>query len=293
MSKSIYFDSFVSSVELSFNCPDCGHEIETHSMYFPSPNYLAERYSDATECDTDACECGSCGKQFDVTLCANFGDKNIEISGLHDDYPVEYVAEDHYSDDEFWNEDNNSFVDTFQKNIAGISHYLSLAGSNKEYSDNLHVMSFAHVISAMEGFLSSSFIHAVFNDDELFKKLLTKFPTLKEQKISLIEAIEKDGVKRIAEKALKEFIFHNVKALKSLYASILEFDLTSDMQWMGKAVTKRHDCAHRAGYTKDGERNVPTTVEILDLISNAENLVVRISDHLYPKPSQQKALTAL
>lgn len=292
MSKSIYFDPLVSSIELSFVCPNCDHDISTHSMSFPYPNYLAERHSDSVECEMDACECQNCGKQFDVTLCSSFGDKNIEISGLHDEYPVDYVIEESYDDDEFWNENKEFFVDTFQKNLSGIHFYLGIKCPNDDFSDNLKVMSFAHVVSALEGFLASSFIHSVFNDVELFKKLLVNFPNLKEQKISLIDAIDENNIKKIAEKELNRFIFHNVNALKPLYQSILGFDLKTDMQWMAKAVAKRHDCAHRAGYTKDGERNVPTTDEILELISNAENLVVRISDHLYPKPSQQKAATS-
>ena len=56
-----------------------------------------------------------------------------------------------------------------------------------------------------------------------------------------------------------------------MYKSVLGLDL-GDIAWLFKAVSKRHDCVHRAGYGKDGGQLTFDKDELVTLIQNVRDL---------------------
>ncbi|WP_318454956.1 hypothetical protein [Photobacterium leiognathi] len=116
------------------------------------------------------------------------------------------------------------------------------------------VMVHAHIVSAIEGYLAGVFIHHVCNSDELTRKLVETDPEFGNRKFTLKEIYrENDALKVTVATYLKNLIFHDIKKIKIMYSTVLghQFD---DLSWLFKAVKVRHDCVHRAGYNKEGEK---------------------------------------
>lgn len=138
------------------------------------------------------------------------------------------------------------------------------------------VMVHAHIVSAIEGYLAGVFIHHVCNSDELTRKLVETDPEFGNRKFTLKEIYrENDALKVTVATYLKNLIFHDIKKIKIMYSTVLghQFD---DLSWLFKAVKVRHDCVHRAGYNKEGEK-VDISVASIHSISQ---LVIALADEI-------------
>ena len=134
-------------------------------------------------------------------------------------------------------------------------------------------MIYAHIVAAIEGYLSASFIHNVLNSKVLFNKLCLTDPNLKDLKFEIKDLLNKeDLIEQHVSKYLNDVIFHRVDKIKLMFKSVLDHDF-GDIGWFGKAVSIRHDCVHRAGITKERESINIEDEEISELIHNAKNLV--------------------
>ncbi len=74
-----------------------------------------------------------------------------------------------------------------------------------------------------------------------------------------------EGIKTTVGSYLKGVIFHKIHIAKRLYKSILDVEL-GDTSWLEDAVSIRHDCVHRAGYTKENNEVNVTVNSMNELI---------------------------
>jgi hypothetical protein len=100
----------------------------------------------------------------------------------------------------------------------------------------------AHVIAAMEEFLSGTFIHKITNSDELMKKLIETNLKLGKK---LKDKKHKDRQMIVAKKYLNNLIFHKLEKTEEMYKQVLDIDF-KNTDWLDTAIKVRHHCVHRA-----------------------------------------------
>ena len=147
-------------------------------------------------------------------------------------------------------------------------------------SDNLgHTLRrllFANAITALETFLSDTFVNRVFAHEALLQSYIDHEPKFSEYKIPYKEVLrESKRVEAKAKKELLDVVWHNVAKFKPMYKQVLHVDL-GDVSSLGKAIQTRHDIVHRNGRQKDG------TVIVVDdtAIKNLVNEIRKLSAHV-------------
>jgi hypothetical protein len=142
------------------------------------------------------------------------------------------------------------------------------------------VMLHVHIIASVEQYVSSIFIHKVTNSDDLTRKLIESDPEFGNRKFSLNKIyLQHEKLKITVAGYLKSLIFHDMKKVKPLYKNVLGFEF-GDISWLFKAIKFRHDCAHRAGRDKEGNKVSVTHQGIRELMTQSRELAGRIDLHI-------------
>lgn len=245
----------------------------------PEPNYMAEQSRDSQVEQEDVAVCGNCQNEFEIILYVSFGGGQGEIKGLPAGFDVELIETYDQTDPFYWEIPSTEQLRVFEKHLASISKLLKLQlDSEAEFS--LLVMLYAHVVAATEQFLSSVFIREVTNSDKLIKKLIESNPELGSRKLTMQDIYQETAkIKNTVETYLKDLIFHDLKKIKPMYLSVLEYEF-KDISWLFRAVNKRHDCVHRAGYGKDGVKISIDKNEVIELIKKCKILAESIDSHV-------------
>ncbi|RRJ23756.1 hypothetical protein EIK76_06780 [Rheinheimera mesophila] len=187
--------------------------------------------------------------------------------------------EDPEEDELEWEVKQSDQLKMFNKQLAEIPEMLLInTTGNAQFS--LFVMLHAHVVSALEHFLSTTFIHRVTNSDQLTRKLVESDPEFGNRKFTVNEIYaQHSNIKLTVAAYLKGIIFHEMRKVKPMYAEVLSFDF-GDISWLFAAVRARHDCVHRAGYDKEGNPVTLSAESIRDLIKNCRELAERVDEHV-------------
>jgi hypothetical protein len=125
---------------------------------------------------------------------------------------------------------------------------------------SLTEMVFAHRISAMEAYLGDTMINSVQADSAAFGRLLTLNKDLEKEKFTLAEIHASPNFVNSKVRAyLRSLMWHNLPKADVLYKLVLGINLfamigEAKTALLLKAVEYRHDCVHRNGYDKDGNR---------------------------------------
>lgn len=135
---------------------------------------------------------------------------------------------------------------------------------------------FANAITALETYLSDTFINRVFSDKQLLQKCIDSDPKFKEKKVPYKDILrEAVRVEDEARKELLDVVWHNLAKVKAMYAHVLEVDL-GDLSAIASAVQKRHDIVHRNGRTKDGTMIEISPEDIDTLLEEITQLAGRV-----------------
>ncbi|ESS59279.1 hypothetical protein EDP2_2884 [Enterobacter cloacae S611] len=178
-----------------------------------------------------------------------------------------------------WDVHYSAQLETFNKHLSPIAKILEIKVDH-EIQFSFLVMLHAHIVSALEGFLASTFIHNVTNSDILIRKLIESDPEFGIRKFTINEIYaQHSNIKVTVGEYLKNIIFHDMRKVKPMYAKVLSYDF-GDIAWLFKAITIRHDCVHRAGYDKEGNSVPVSIVSVNDLIIRCRNLAEMIDSHV-------------
>ncbi|HDT0623945.1 TPA: hypothetical protein QIB48_000350 [Morganella morganii subsp. morganii] len=178
-----------------------------------------------------------------------------------------------------WDIHHSTQLKTFIKHLSPISKILEI-NVDKETQFSLLVMLHAHIVSALEGFLSSTFIYNVTNSDILTRKLIESDPEFGIRKFTINEIYaQHSNIKTTVGKYLKNIIFHDMSKVKPMYAKVLSYNF-GEIAWLFKAITIRHDCVHRAGYDKEGKAVSVSIESVNDLIIRCRNLAETVDAHV-------------
>lgn len=189
------------------------------------------------------------------------------------------IVEPHGGYDDDWTVPGKPARVVFDESMDAILvlREINLGGVTKR---NLSVMLFAHAIATLEGYLSSTFITTCLGDEKHIQALVKKDKEFAERKLSMKEIFaRREGLSNEIGAYLKEQIFHNVIKVRTLYKNVLGIDLGA-IDWLEKAVRTRHDCVHRAGYTKDGEPVEITDESLRLLVTQCQALAHHVDDRV-------------
>lgn len=257
-------------IDLSFVCK-CGSLIKA-TVPCPEPNFMAERNKDSYSYSDYSIDCEACGKDHEVSIMNSFGGADVSVDGgnIEVDFSGPYYDKDD-ADESYWREEPTKQLRILNRHMDSARELLKLdVGQINEFS--LSVMIYGHVVAAAEGFLSSVFINTTIGSEDLIRRLVETDPIFSEMKFSMSQLFEKrESIKDTVAGYLHKLIFHDLKKIKPMYKSVLGHDL-GDISWLFKAVSKRHDCVHRAGYDKDGNPLTFAEDELAVLIQNVRGL---------------------
>ncbi len=262
-------------IDISFDCK-CGSLVQV-TVPCPEPNYMAERNRDSHAYSEDSVDCEECGENYEVTIMNSFGGADVSVDGgsIDANFNGPYYDED--DDENYWREEPSEQLRNLNRHLDSARELLKLdAGLSNVFS--LNVMIYGHVVAATEGFLSSVFIKTTVGSEDLIRRLVETDPQFSEMKFSLSQLFEKrESIKDTVAGYLKQMIFHDLKKVKPMYKSVLGHDL-GDIGWLFKAVSKRHDCVHRAGYDKDEKPLTFAQNEVAILIQDVRNMCQSVMD---------------
>jgi hypothetical protein len=232
--------------------------------------------------------CDNCGNEFPsgffIEGCSNVtftGNKTGPCPKCGGIASVNYIS-DEDKKDAIWAIATTKQFELFQDSITSVEALLKIqAGERVERS--LLIMLHTHVVTAIESYLSSITIHKIMNCKDLKRKLVESDPELSKQRFSLKEIYEKsENIGFIVAQHLKSIIFHDMKKIKPMYYQVFEFKF-GDIKWLFKAISLRHDCVHRGGFTQDEEPVPVTKKSVGKLIDSSKSLINQLEDHWQTK----------
>jgi len=192
------------------------------------------------------------------------------------DEPGDY---DYYDEELAWERASDSHFSDFRN---ALQHIRSLAGVSVPVSEqfSLLVMLYMHATSSFEHLLYRCFQHEVTQSGENMKRFVETNPEFKKRKFTLDQIFTKrDQLEELVAEHIKEVIFHRLDKVVPMYRSVLAFEF-GDCDWIAETFLRRHDCAHRAGHTKDGEQLELTKEGILELTEKCEQFAQRLENHI-------------
>ena len=170
---------------------------------------------------------------------------------------------------------STNHISIFESHLKSVEALLQ-ASIDEEAKFSLLVMIHGHVVAAVEGYLSSTFIHHVINSDDLMRKLVESDPVFAKMEFKIRDIYKQnDGLKRKVANYLKEIIFHDLSRVMQMYKSVFDFEF-GDMKWLFLAISLRHHCVHRAGFDKEGKRVNITDESVLTLMRNCQDFVKQL-----------------
>lgn len=191
----------------------------------------------------------------------------------------QWEVEDPEEDELEWEIEHSEQLETFTRHLATVPSILKIdTGAEAQFS--LLVMLHAHIVSALEHFLATTFLYRVTNSDNLTRKLIETDPEFGNRKFTVNEIYAQHrNIKATVATYIKSIIFHDMRKIKPMFLDVLSYDF-GDIAWLFKAVLVRHDCVHRAGYDKEGGPVTITPDSINELIINCRNLAESIEAHV-------------
>jgi len=185
---------------------------------------------------------------------------------------------------------NTEYYSNFSASLKTAERMLK-GSSRASYREELRLLIFANVVTALETYLSDAFINTVMPDVDLVQKLIETSPHFQQQSIRLSDVIKRArGIEREAQAYLLDFAWHHLARVDRLYASTLGFGLPlSSFGDVLAGIDKRHDVVHRNGRAKDGSPVRLTKEEVAGWIRRVRELVDAIETELAER-SLSKAL---
>lgn len=267
-------------IDVSFECESCGEPI-TDKVSLPEPDFnVFEDGGDDYSWSSVFCE--MCGHENNVDIYCNFKSHSFSVSHNNSEVSdgIPYYDDYETTDELDWLVENKDSYLIFIKQLENAESIDKIRLENKHIEHSMHVMNYAYVVSAIEGYIGSTFINFIFTHDKIFKEFILKNTDFKDLKFDAVKLIEDPNVlnKHVAN-YLDNFIFHKMEKVKPLFKSVLGYDF-GDIHWLFKAIKLRHDCVHRAGITKDGKKLEFAEEDIAILISNSRQMAVDLEKRL-------------
>lgn len=263
-------------IDITFSC-QCGAFID-ETVTCEGPDVSAENDSASFREYWESIICDGCGKDYDTHIVCTLSDTNVSVPRNVVD--LSYDVHDIFEQEDLVSEiESTRQLEVYRKVSTDVVSLLRHPHP-VEVQATLNNMLFAQVVTAVEAYLSSSFISTVIGDDKLIRCLIETDPELAKRQFSLKEIFTQwEDLKRLVAQYLKDLIFHDLKKVKPMYLSVLDIDF-GDVAWLFKAVLVRHNCVHRNGFDKDGNQQEIEGDAIVELVKQCTHLVSEIEEQL-------------
>lgn len=170
---------------------------------------------------------------------------------------------------------------TLEQDLNGVEALVGLAPTD-ELSSRLRRLLFANVITALETYLSDTFMNRVLQDPERIQAHLDVDPRFKDRKIPHKDVLrEAAKLEQLVRSELLDMAWHDLSRIKPMYKAVLGVELGHIGDLM-KNVLVRHDIVHRNGRSKGGEAVDIQPSQINDLMSKVRALADSIDQQLNP-----------
>lgn len=122
----------------------------------------------------------------------------------------------------------------------------------------LNRLIFSQQVTSLEVYLGDTIFNVVTNNSKSLLKLIEDDEDLKKQKYTLPEIIKNnDIVYQNVKKYLRSIMYHNIAKVDAIYFIVFGFriiDPAADRKKLFDTFALRHDCVHRNGHDKDGQK---------------------------------------
>lgn len=287
---------WVSTVQ--FTCPVCGH-VNQQDVDVPEPNYMAEKSSEMTSEGEAELFCEGCEKWFSADVWAGPAhcDMTIrEYEGTHVscDSPGYDRPPEEWLDD--WEVPEHP-KDVFDLNADELREIIKAQAS--DFGGALiNRMIFAQILTFLEAYFCDNLIKGLREHPSLLVSFSEKDGAIKDASIAASSVLrDPNAVQNWIEYNLKNRLYHQFGSGKKdkagkekpegvvlWYAMAFGFRLTpsdADLAALRDYATLRHDCVHRNGETKDGEKLVQFDKAYLqDALKTAVRIVAHIDKEM-------------
>ncbi len=270
---------FVSQV--AFECPNCGEDTSTE-VGVAEPDFSGEKASDMTSEGAVEVQCSMCNAVFDGYAYASPSHCDIELVEHRNtvvDADMPFYSPP--NDPEYWEnyvvpeDPHQIFLSTIGPLRDILADYM-----NGHAERLLTRMVFSQSITAFEAYFCDTIIKNVTAAPDAMKAVLKKDGYLSEARFSLGDVLANpDIVKREIERSLRNRLYHKVEDVARLYANALKISITPNRDDMARLKTDigyRHDCVHRNGVDKEGNRLDVLTKEY---VAETIEVVTRFVEH--------------
>jgi hypothetical protein len=270
-------------VILKFPCKTCGHFIESDEIGIPTPDFSAETARDSYSDNEDQIVCPNCDEEYTVTVWASFAGGYIEIEGLRNlsNVEIETVPEPY---DDYYEEvfsaitDSRRFLSNFKTEIQNLAKLNSTDLGDHRLNTILKRQIFIGAVTAVETFLSDTFINLTLNNPEYLKNFVETNPEFRKRTIQIKDIYSvQQNLNNVAKSVMLEMIYHHLPKIKEMYEATFKIEFPN-LKFLIIDVATRHDLVHRSGKTKDGVVINITEADNERVLTNAE---VFVSDIAY------------
>lgn len=177
---------------------------------------------------------------------------------------------------------NTDAAPTFAEALGTIRRLLETA--RDEHTEGaLCRLLFANVITAVETYLSDTFINRVLTDDAALRRFVETTPEFAKRNVPYSDIFKAvDEARDDAKRHLLEVVWHNVGKVHAMYRGTLGVELKKGLRAVAAAVETRHHIVHRNGRDRGGVLVVVTAAQLSDLMESAEQLVADVEEQLKP-----------
>lgn len=276
--------SYIATIQ--FRCSGCGSDNSLRTAV-PEPNWLGDNADERFTSEIEVLECKHCQMLFDVEIKNQDGAVTvdpIDCQGVDFTSSEGMVVDDDDMDSEWRYEIPSNPADSIWQTLSEVSELLKQLG-NEYDSSVLNRMAFAQQVAALEAYLGDKLLREISDNPSSLRRLAVGDSDLRAMKIGLVSALDEDDpIKAAVIDHLQKQSFHNLAKVQVLYKIAFALDITPDKEQrerLQRAINTRHDCVHRNGFNKAGERiSFITASYVRQMDNDIRSLVMRIEDWL-------------
>ena len=180
---------------------------------------------------------------------------------------------------------NSNALPTIEEALATVRRLLELS-DDKTLAEALNRLLYANVITALETYMSDTFINRVLTDSAHLRRFIETTPDFQKRSLKYSDVFRAaDDAADEAKRYLLDVVWHNLARAQALYRDTLGIDIRPKLPDVVKAVPMRHDIVHRNGRDKSGVVVMVSPEEVRELIGAVEDLVHDIERQLKIKPN--------
>lgn len=245
--------------DVAFECPKCGKDTWA-PVAVPEPDFSGDKLSDITSSGEVEVPCAKCDTNFEGSADVSPGHCEIKLvqhpsTTVHSNTPY-YDQVDEPDDWELYEVPDDPYQ-IFQSTIGPLTRILA-DYTHADTQGLLTRMVFSQAITAFEAYFCDRLIKKVITTPKAMEAILKKDGYLSEARFSLADFLSKpDIIKREIEANLRNRLYHRIDEVARLYANALDISITpsrDDLVRLKTDIGYRHDCVHRNGVDKEGNR---------------------------------------